>query len=224
MRDSLKNSRLYEERFGFKERNSTFFFYLVLLAVLSLCITLLAHFTLCYYGVTVSGSSMCQTLYSGENLLMRYVDKDYKADYGDIIIVKVDHYTEFQGTGTQFLIKRLIAKSGDTVRCRSGVVEIDYGNDGMDDNFIPLDEPYAYYSRDKSTYEFGAYEVGEGEIFFLGDNRFNSADSRYNEYGSRLDRLYKETDIYGVVPDWALRHQKILNVLFFRNSVETGNE
>lgn len=221
MRDSLKDSRLYEERFGFKERNSNFCFYLVLLAILSLCITLLAHFSLCYYGVTVSGYSMSQTLYSGENLLMRYVDEDYKADYGDIIIVKVDGYAEFQGTGTQFLIKRLIAKAGDKVRCRAGVVEIAYGGS---ETWTLLDEPYAYYDRDKAYYNFGEYTVGEGEIFFLGDNRFNSADSRFNEYGSRLDRLYKEQDIYGVVPDWALRYQKILNALFFRNSVETGNE
>lgn len=221
MRDSLKDSRLYEERFGFKERNSNFCFYLVLLAILSLCITLLVHFSLCYYGVTVSGYSMSQTLYSGENLLMRYVDEDYKADYGDIIIVKVDGYAEFQGTGTQFLIKRLIAKAGDKVRCRAGVVEIAYGGS---ERWTLLDEPYAYYDRDKAYYNFGEYTVGEGEIFFLGDNRFNSADSRFNEYGSRLDRLYKEQDIYGVVPDWALRYQKILNALFFRNSVETGNE
>lgn len=221
MKNRLKDSPLYEERFGFKERNANFRFYLVLLAVLSLCIAFLVYFSLCYYGVTVSGNSMCKTLYSGENLLMRYVDEDYKADYGDIIIVKVDGYVEFQDTGTQFLIKRLIAKAGDKVRCRAGVVEVAYGGS---ETWTPLTEPYAYYDRDKGYYNFSEYSVGEGEIFFLGDNRFNSADSRFKEYGSRLDRLYKEQDIYGVVPDWALRHQKILNALFFRNGVETGND
>ncbi len=221
MNDSLKNSRLYEERFGFKERNSSFRFYLVLLAILFVCITSLTHFSLNYYGVTVSGASMNKTLYSGENLLMRYVDEDYKADYGDIIIVKVDGYQEFAGTGTQFLIKRLIAKGGDKVRCYQGEVEILYKGKT---EWETLDEPYAYYSRDKSTYHFDEYAVGEDEIFFLGDNRFNSSDSRY-PHGSRLeDRLYKEADIFGVVPDWALRNQKLLNFLFFRNSVQTGNE
>ncbi len=221
MRDGLKNSTLYEERFGFKERNSNCCFYAVLLAILAVCITVLAHFSLCYYGVTVSGKSMNTTLYSGENLLMRYVDDRHKADYGDIIIVRVDGYTEFQGTGTQFLIKRLIAKSGDRVRCTAGEVEILYKGGSV---WTKLDEPYAHYTQDKRLYAFDEYVVGEGEIFFLGDNRFNSADSRYKEHGSRLDRLYKETDVFGVVPQWALDNQKLLNFLFFRNSVQTGND
>ena len=57
-----------------------------------------------------------------------------------------------------------------------------------------------------------------GEIFFLGDNRLNSCDSRYQEYGgSHLkDKLYKATDVYGVVPEWALEHQEILAKIFFR--------
>ena len=222
MRNSLRNSKIYEARFGFKERDSTFCFYFVLLVALLCFIGLLTYFTKCYYGVVVSGNSMRNTLYSGENLLMRYTDKNYKADYGDIIIVKVDQYSEFDGTGTQFLIKRLIAKEGDTVRCKDGVIEILYSGEIR---WTTLDEPYAYYSNNKMYYDFSEYQVGEGEIFFLGDNRFNSSDSRYKDSGSRLsDRLYKEKDIYGVIPDWVIRNQKILNVLFFRNSVEMGNE
>ncbi|MBR2022908.1 MAG: signal peptidase I [Clostridia bacterium] len=223
MKNSL-DTQLYEERFGFKERNSSFWFYVVLLAVLVLFTTIVGYFSFCFYGVTVSGDSMKQTLFSGENLLMRYTDDLYKADYGDIIIVSVEGYDEFVGTDTKFLIKRLIAKEGDKVRCSYGQVEVWYAGD---DKWTSLDEPYAYYPNElaKYGYSFSEYTVGEGEIFFLGDNRTNSLDSRYKEpYGSRLDCLYKEEDIYGVVPQWAVDHQKILNVLFFRGSMETGNE
>lgn len=223
MKNSL-DTQLYEERFGFKERNSSFWFYVVLLALLLIFTTIVGYFSICFYGVTVSGDSMRQTLYSGENLLMRYTDDFYKADYGDIIIVSVEKYDEFAGTDTQFLIKRLIAKEGDKVRCSNGQVEVWYEGD---ETWTSLYEPYAYYPNElaKYTYSFSEYTVGEDEIFFLGDNRTNSLDSRYKEpYGSRLDCLYKEEDIYGVVPQWAVKHQKVLNVLFFRGSMETGNE
>ena len=75
---------------------------------------------------------------------------------------------------------------------------------------MELNEPYAYH---KWNYDFALYEVGEGEIFFLGDNRTNSYDSRYQEGNSHLKTLYKADDIYGVVPDWAIRHKKFLKYL-----------
>lgn len=223
MKNSL-DTQLYENCFHFKERRSDNIFYAVLLAIVLLFASVLGYFTLCFFGVTVSGDSMRETLYSGENLLMRYVDDFYKADYGDVIIVRVDGYKEFQGTDTQFLIKRLIAKAGDKVRCTSGLVEVWYNGD---DNWTALDEPYAYYPNEvaKQGYTFQEYTVDEGEIFFLGDNRTNSLDSRYKEpYGSRINDLYKEEDVFGVVPKWAIEHQKILNALFFRDSVKMGNE
>ena len=87
------------------------------------------------------------------------------------------------------------------------------------DGYEKLDEPYAHYrsAYDKQSYDFGPYKVGEGEIFFLGDNRNNSVDSRYGvTQGSHLpNRLYKTEDIFGIVPEWAIQNQEILEKIFF---------
>jgi len=80
-----------------------------------------------------------------------------------------------------------------------------------------LYEPYANY-RGKTDCRFASredpYVVGKDEIFFLGDNRTESKDSRYKENLSHLeDSLYRVGDIYGVVPDWAIRHKNLIKYI-----------
>lgn len=210
---SLKNTELYEEKFGFKERNSVFRYLIVLLALFLLIFGTRIYFTTTFGGVVVDGSSMNKTLASGQRLLMRPTDEKHKADYGDIIVVYVGDYPEYQGENEpDYLIKRLIAKGGDKVYCTDGQVYVQYGGEG---EFIPLEEPYAYYMLGRTIYDFPIYEVGEDEVFFLGDNRQNSMDSRYPTYSRLEDKLYKEEDICGIVPNWAIKYDKILNFFFF---------
>ena len=220
---NLKDTQLYEEKFGFKERNATFRFYIVLLTVFLFIFGLRIYFTTAFDGVVVDGSSMYSTLEDGQHLLMRPTSEKRKADYGDIIVVYVGDYDEFQGEGQpDFLIKRLIAKEGDTVKCNDGQVYVRYKGET---EFTLLNEPYATYYYGKKSYDFAEYEVGEGEVFFLGDNRQMSLDSRYKESGSKLkDRLYKEEDIYGIVPNWAVRNEGILKFLFFPAERFSGND
>lgn len=208
-----RNNDLYETRFGYGERNSMFRFLVFLLCILLFIGGFRIYWTSNFEAVKVVGSSMRTTLTSGDWLLLQKT----QAKRGDVIVVDVRGYSEFQYDGgvlvpekdrTTHLIKRLIAIEGDKVRCTDGVIEICYANT---QTWVTLDEPYAYYGTNnsyKNQYDFEeVYEVGEGEIFFLGDNRSavgSSVDSRYNEGASRLDRLYKEEDIYGVVSQWAI--------------------
>ena len=62
-----------------------------------------------------------------------------------------------------------------------------------EEEFHSLSEPYAK----GETEDFPPVSVGKGEIYFLGDNRTVSYDSR------RLG-CYLAEDIAGVVPDWAI--------------------
>ena len=207
---SLENSELYESRFGYGQARKDFRFYLTLLLVFFVWFCVRTALFTAYGVVSVDGTSMAKTLKHGDCLL---VDCNVPADYGDVIVVDVRSYAEFDGTGTQFLIKRLIAKGGDSVYCEDGQLYIRYQGT---DEYVSLGENYAYYQYDKAYYDFGVYELAEDEIFFLGDNRQGSSDSRYEEGFSRLeDRLYKSEDIYGVVPSFVMNNRLLLKILLF---------
>lgn len=91
--------------------------------------------------------------------------------YGDIVVFQSDLVNEENGKD-KLLIKRVIAKGGDTVAIRDGVV---YRNGEA------LDEPYT-----KDGYTNGAMDetlVPDGSLFLCGDNRLVSLDSRSEQVG-----------------------------------------
>ncbi len=224
MQRDLTDSEIYEKHYRFKERRSNARFFMTLMAILVAFFVFRAYWTGNFSGVRVDGASMNMTLRDGQDLVMRLSDGGKEAKRGDIIVVHVEHYPEVQELNKyrqeneklKYLIKRLIAVEGDVVKCVDGQVMIKYAGA---ESFVALEESYAYYRNDaeKQGYDFAEYKVGEGEIFFLGDNRNNSVDSRYQEKGgSHLNgRLYKTQDIFGIVPAWAVEHRVILGKIFF---------
>ncbi|MCP2254401.1 signal peptidase I [Prauserella aidingensis] len=73
-------------------------------------------------------------------------------------------------------VKRVIATGGQTVEC------CDEQNRVLVDG-EPLDEPYLHLEGGRPQASFDQVTVPEGYVWVMGDNRNNSADSRYHNDG-----------------------------------------
>ena len=82
---------------------------------------------------------------------------------GDIVIFK------YPGDKKTDYVKRCVAVEGQTVELRGTRLFVDG---------IEKSEPYVKY-EDEGVRDFGPYVVPKGHILCLGDNRDNSADSRF---------------------------------------------
>ena len=167
----------------------------ILSAVLTVLLVVLVAFAVFnlwfvqnYFVVQIDGNSMNDTLYDKELLYTR--KKDFVLERGDIVIIDVTPYRDMFSRNVEQIVKRVVAVEGDRIKCEEGVVYLK--REGGD--YVPLQEPYAKGVTD----DFHEFTVGEGEIFFLGDNREDSKDSR-------MVGCLKYNDIMGVVPDWAVR-------------------
>lgn len=117
----------------------------------------------------VDGSSMEPTLYEPEYLLVSKLFYNVP-EKGDIITFYSAHYWD------AVLVKRVIANEGD-------IVDIDYSTGNVLVNGEYLDEPYIL---ERIRFEDDVdmpYEVPEGCVFVMGDNRNGSTDSRNTTVG-----------------------------------------
>ncbi|MBR4836010.1 MAG: signal peptidase I [Clostridia bacterium] len=121
----------------------------------------------------VEGESMLNTLVEEDHLIIS--DLFYTPERGDIVVFE-DYSTALK----KAVVKRVIGLPGETVTVKvnsAGAYEV-YINGEY------LDEPYAYNDIQDYAPGVGEWIVGEGEVFVLGDNRFNSTDSRDPRVGT----------------------------------------
>lgn len=201
---------------GRPRRRIPFWVELPILVVVALMLTFVIQTFVARVYVIPSGS-MEQTLNgnngTGDRILVDKVVYDfYSPRPGDVVVFKGPDgwdQTEFyvSSTGNPVLhwlhqlassiglakpdeydlVKRVVAVGGQTVQC------CDAQNRVMVDG-KPLDEPYVYWQPGRggpqNQLRFGPVTVPRGYLWVMGDNRNNSADSRYQNGGG----------IHGVVP------------------------
>lgn len=112
-----------------------------------------------FFGfATVSGRSMYPTLKDNDYLL---ISKKSKPNKNDIVVIK-------RSGDTKYLVKRVIATSGDTLK-------FDYNNIYINDS--KLKERYLN-SEEEILYTDSSITIGDNCFYVLGDNRNHSGDSR----------------------------------------------
>lgn len=118
-----------------------------------------------FFHVLVPTGSMIPTINEGDRMLVMREYRPKTLKTGDIVVFKV--WPE----GEEMLyVKRLIGRPGDTVTIENGVVSVN--GEQLEEDYVKRPDRYT-----------GEFQVPEGKYFFMGDNRRDSKDSRYEEVG-----------------------------------------
>ena len=173
------------------------------LETLGLAVLLFLVINIISARVRVDGYSMRPTLDDGEFVLISRMAYQFGSfQHGDIIVFRPPMYPEASffrrllglpniSDDYEDYIKRIVGLPGDTVSIKNRTVFI---------NGIPISEPYIATEPDYS----GEWTVPAGNLFVLGDNRNNSADSHAWGFLPEENVLGKAVVVYWPFADWQL--------------------
>lgn len=170
-----------------KPKRSGFFKFLVdVLETLVLSVVLFVGINAVSARIRVDGESMVPTLVSGEYVIVNRLSYRLGSPQrGDIIVF------HFPRDPKEEYIKRIIGLPGDEVQVKDGHLYI---------NGQLLEEKYIDVQMDYS----GTWNIPDGQLFVLGDNRNNSSDS--HDWGTvPMDYVVgKAIVVYWPPLDWGL--------------------
>lgn len=172
-----------------REMRSTVWMLIVMLVVLLAFAFIIPNFVyeVCY----VEGSSMEPTFQNEGDKVGLWKPGGYS--YGDVVVIWADNEKDFGGElpESERIIKRVIGLPGDTVRMvdRDGKLYLNVTRTGSGEPGVTLyEEPYIS-GANRREYADLSVEIGEGEVFVVGDNRKNSMDCLKIRKGLPADQV-----------------------------------
>ena len=191
----------------------------------------------------IPSGSMRPTLLEGDVVLVNRLAYDVKLPLTDRVLVHLadprrgDVVTFSSPRDGTRLIKRLVAVPGDVVELRDGVLWVN-GESAQYDGLAAVTEPLGpdrqvpalratevlagssrqvqYLRGVTAARNFGPLQLGPDDFFMLGDNRDNSADSRYigvvprHLLIGRAHRVLLSADVLG---HWAPRFERWVSTI-----------
>jgi signal peptidase I len=180
--------------------------YSVEFVALLLVLVLLRMFAIGVY--VIPSSSMEDTIAIGDRLITNRLAGPLKTiKRGDVVVFSDPAHwlVGKQSHGSDDLIKRVIGMPGDMVECKGGGAPVTV-------NGVAIDESaYLKPGVEPSIFPFSV-KVTAGNVFVMGDNRANSADSRYHTDDGN-GGLVPIKNIIGVamLTFWPFAHFKTMN-------------
>ena len=159
--EKKKNKKEQEKKLTWQETVVVYLHDWVCLLMLVLLV-----FLLMFRVIVVSGSSMYDTLWDGDYILLLSNILYQEPEVGDIVVISKESFDN----GSP-IVKRVIAKEGQTV-------DLDLENGLVYVDGVALDEPYIHNPTVQSWGTVFPLTVADNCIFVLGDNRAVSRDSR----------------------------------------------
>lgn len=181
----------------------------------------------------IPSESMRETLHVNDRIIVNLLEPAYfPVHHGDVVVFRdpggwlspsapvtqpplvaaIDSFLGFVGLSApdseNHLIKRVIGLPGDTVVCCNALGQLTV-------NGIPLKEPYTILPAGvtKATQSDFTVTVPAGELWVMGDNRYNSADSSFHHANSPGREFVPLANVVGraVLISWPVNRWTLLD-------------